>query len=111
MRLAQVATGHRWPSRAFLGLVRAVAGEPPDVLKALHFRPAFWGAPYSDLLQDVMRGPSEWTPGERELFAALRQLDQAGVSMIFASAIDASGLGVAVRDRLVRAAEGRVRRG
>lgn len=47
----------------------------------------------------------------RELFAALRQLDQAGVSMIFASAIDASGLGLAVRDRLVRAAEGRVRRG
>jgi L-threonylcarbamoyladenylate synthase len=47
----------------------------------------------------------------RELFAALRQLDQAGVSMIFASAIDASGVGVAVRDRLVRAAEGRVRRG
>ncbi|MGP1615344.1 MAG: L-threonylcarbamoyladenylate synthase, partial [Pollutimonas bauzanensis] len=46
----------------------------------------------------------------RELFAALRALDATGVTYILATAIDADGLGLAVIDRLTRAAEGRVRR-
>ncbi len=46
----------------------------------------------------------------RELFAALRALDATGVTYILATAIDADGLGLAVVDRLTRAAEGRVRR-
>ena len=44
-----------------------------------------------------------------ELFAALRSFDDTGVSTILASAIGEEGLGLAVRDRLFRAAEGRVR--
>jgi L-threonylcarbamoyladenylate synthase len=44
----------------------------------------------------------------RELFAALRALDQTGVTYILATSIGTDGLGLAVRDRLVRAAEGRV---
>jgi len=40
------------------------------VLKTLHYRPELFGAPYSDALDRAMRGPSEWTDGERELFAA-----------------------------------------
>lgn len=72
MRLPIVATGQPVLNRMFLKFVRFNSGsEPPDVLKTLHFRPGFWGRPYSDLMQDVMRGPSDWTPGERELFAAL----------------------------------------
>lgn len=46
----------------------------------------------------------------RELFAGLRALDATGVTHILASAIDADGLGLAVVDRLTRAAEGRVRK-
>jgi L-threonylcarbamoyladenylate synthase len=46
----------------------------------------------------------------RELFAALRDLDGTGVSVIFASSGGTEGLGLAIRDRLARAAEGRVRR-
>lgn len=46
----------------------------------------------------------------RELFAALRALDATGVTHILATASDAEGLGLAVLDRLTRAAEGRVRR-
>ena len=45
----------------------------------------------------------------RELFAALRALDATGVTVIFASLAGAEGLGLAIRDRLIRAAEGRVR--
>ena len=46
----------------------------------------------------------------RELFAALRALDATGVTHILATSIGPDGLGLAVQDRLARAAEGRVRR-
>jgi L-threonylcarbamoyladenylate synthase len=47
----------------------------------------------------------------RELYASLRALDETGVSHILATEIGPDGLGLAVIDRLTRAAEGRVRRG
>ena len=71
MRLTQLDRGHRLDARLFLGFVRLVSRrEPPDVLKTVYYRPEFFGAPYSGLLHDLMRGPSEWSVGERELFAA-----------------------------------------
>ena len=45
----------------------------------------------------------------RELFAALRTLDAEDVDKILASAPEAQQLGAAIHDRLIRAAEGRVR--
>jgi L-threonylcarbamoyladenylate synthase len=45
----------------------------------------------------------------RELFAALRDLDASGVSVILASSVGSEGLGLAIRDRLVRAAHGRIK--
>jgi L-threonylcarbamoyladenylate synthase len=45
----------------------------------------------------------------RELFAAIRELDATGVDVILASAPDSDGLGRAIRDRLMRAANGRIR--
>ena len=41
-----------------------------DVRKMLSHRPELFGQPFSEALQDVMRGPSEWSVAERELFAA-----------------------------------------
>ncbi len=44
----------------------------------------------------------------RYLFARLRELDSLGVDVILAREVAAGGLGTAIRDRLFRAAEGRV---
>jgi hypothetical protein len=41
-----------------------------DIGQALQYRPDLFGGPFSALLQNLMRGPSEWSVGERELFAA-----------------------------------------
>jgi hypothetical protein len=54
-----------------LACVDAVEVERPlGVLKTLNYRPELFGRPYSDALDEAMRGPSEWTAAERELFAA-----------------------------------------
>jgi len=38
------------------------------------YRPELFGEPFSEALDVVMRGPSEWSVGERELFAAFTSL-------------------------------------
>ena len=71
MRLTAVDHEHPWYVRAFFALVRRMSGrEPPDILKTLYYRPGWFGMRFSKLTQAVMRGPSPWTVGERELFAA-----------------------------------------
>lgn len=71
MRLTTIDRGDRLVNKLFLRFVGwSSRREAPGVLKTLHYRSSFWGRPYSNLLQDVMRGPSDWTAGERELFAA-----------------------------------------
>jgi hypothetical protein len=42
----------------------------PDVTRVLFYRPEMFGMPFSLCLEAVMRGPSDWSVGERELFAA-----------------------------------------
>ncbi len=44
--------------------------EPSGVLRTLYYRPEIFGRPFSDALDAAMRGPSDWSAGERELFAA-----------------------------------------
>ncbi|HEY4411781.1 MAG TPA: hypothetical protein VGN06_02175 [Gaiellaceae bacterium] len=71
MRLPVVESGHEPQEAAALELVRSMrGGYVPDVLKTLHYRPEIFGRPFSTVLHTAMRGPSDWTPGERELFAA-----------------------------------------
>ena len=54
-----------------LECVDAVGVERPlGVLKTLNYRPELFGRPYSAALDAAMRGPSDWSPAERELFAA-----------------------------------------
>jgi hypothetical protein len=45
-------------------------GYVSDISLALRYRPELFGEPFSELLQQAMKGPSPWTEAERELFAA-----------------------------------------
>lgn len=47
-----------------------VRARVPDVVRTLIHRPAFFGKGYNAWIQAVMRGPSKWSVGERELFAS-----------------------------------------
>jgi hypothetical protein len=70
VRLAAVSVDHGPAERAALESIEASSGRPPsDVLKTLYYRPELFGRPFSDVLDLAMRGESDWTPGERELFA------------------------------------------
>ena len=58
-------------TRALFALIRLISGHrAPDVVKTLGYRPDFFGAPMGDVFQEVMRGPSDWSIGDRELMAA-----------------------------------------
>jgi hypothetical protein len=70
MRLKKVHAGHRLRDRAMLGMMRLIMGHAPGVVRTLMYRKEFFGKPWTDLTQQVMRGPSPWSVGEREIFAA-----------------------------------------
>ena len=71
MRLANVERGDRASVRLFYRFIRAVSGfRASDVMRTLRYRRQFFGGPHSAHTHAVLRGPSEWSIGERELFAA-----------------------------------------
>ena len=81
---------------------------PEDDLKAL--APVLAGVASSGRIEVRPYGSrADIERAGRELFAALRDLDAAGVSVILASSVGSDGLGRAIHDRLMRAADGRIR--
>ena len=70
MRLNKVHQGHRLPDKLMLTMMNLIVGHAPGVVRTLRYRKEFFGHPFSKLTEQVMRGASEWTVGEREMFAA-----------------------------------------
>ena len=71
MRLHRVKHGHAFKERVILGMLTLMARtRVPDVMRTLLYRPDFLGRRVGPIAQKVMRGPSAWSVGERELFAA-----------------------------------------
>ncbi|HZT54285.1 MAG TPA: hypothetical protein VE995_07870 [Gaiellaceae bacterium] len=61
---------HSPEAAAEIERLRERDGYVSDISVALRYRPELFSRPFSELLQEVMKGPSAWTEGERELFAA-----------------------------------------
>jgi hypothetical protein len=71
VRLANVARGDRISTRLLYRFINLVSGfRAPDVVRTLRYRRHLFGGPHAAHTHAVMRGPSEWSVGERELFAA-----------------------------------------
>jgi uncharacterized peroxidase-related enzyme len=70
MRLGILDRGHGPRQRLLLRVMRLVGRTEPDpVAKVCLYRPEFFGRPWLHWAAQLMRSPSEWTAGEREVFA------------------------------------------
>ena len=71
MRLRILDHGHRLRQTLALRAIRVLGRTEPDpVAKVSLYRPELFGRPWLRFAESIMRGPSEWTAGERELIAA-----------------------------------------
>ena len=70
MRPSVLQHGHRLRARMFIRLIRLISGQRIDAVAQMAlYRPQFFGDPVLTLTSEVLRGPSYWTPAEREYFA------------------------------------------
>ena len=71
MRLSVLDRGHRWKQKAAIAVIELVGrGHADPVAKLSLYRPGFFGRPWLRFCASIMRGPSEWSDGEREMIAA-----------------------------------------
>ena len=66
----RISLPHSPEAKAQIARLEERDGYVSDISLALRYRPELFGMPFSAFLQDVMKGRSEWTEAERELFAA-----------------------------------------
>jgi uncharacterized peroxidase-related enzyme len=72
MRLSILDSGHGFGTKLLFVLIRTFSGHPVlDVIKLVKYRPDFYGTPMGAVTQEVMRGRSAWSVGDRELMAAV----------------------------------------
>jgi uncharacterized peroxidase-related enzyme len=71
MRLKILNSGYNFGTKVLFAIIRAVSRYPlPDAAKLVFYRPDFYGSPMKEFTHEAMRGPSEWSVGDRELMAA-----------------------------------------
>lgn len=72
MRLREVEVGDSIFRRLLIRFISFVAGmRLPDAARVAWYRKDFFGEPLGAWTHAAMRGPSDWTIGERELMAAV----------------------------------------
>ncbi|WP_329097408.1 carboxymuconolactone decarboxylase family protein [Actinomadura citrea] len=71
MRLDVLDHGYGPGTKLLFALIRLFSRHPvPDAAKLVFYRPDFYGARAKAFTHEAMRGPSEWSVGDRELMAA-----------------------------------------
>jgi len=71
MRLDILNHGYGRGTKLLFVLIRLFSGHPvPDAAKLVFYRPDFYGARAKVFTHEAMRGPSDWSVGDRELMAA-----------------------------------------
>lgn len=71
LRLGILEHGQPFPKRLLLWAIESLGRvRADDVLRTSLYRPQFFGGPFLRFGRSLLRGRSEWTPGERELIAA-----------------------------------------
>ncbi|HVV85339.1 MAG TPA: hypothetical protein VHE35_19890 [Kofleriaceae bacterium] len=70
MRLRLLHEGFRPLQKAQLAIIRRLVGQLPGPIAVMSHRRKIFGKPFAACLQEAMRGKSEWSVGEREIFSA-----------------------------------------
>jgi len=70
MRLGILDRGHAPLQKVLLWVMNAISGRTPGPILLMSYRPHLFGKHFAAAVHEAMRGPSDWTFGERELFAA-----------------------------------------
>jgi AhpD family alkylhydroperoxidase len=71
MHLDILNHGYRPGTKLMFALIRLFSGQPlPDAAKLTFYRSDFYGNPAKEFTHEALRGPSEWSVGDRELMAA-----------------------------------------
>ena len=70
MRLDVLMKGHRPLQKLQMAIIKLLAGRVPDPIRLFSYRREFFGKAISACFTEALRERSEWTVGERELFAA-----------------------------------------
>lgn len=72
MRLHEIDRGDGFGNRLLIGFISLVSGmRLPDAARVAFYHKTFFSGSMGAWTQRTMRGPSEWTVGERELMAAM----------------------------------------
>lgn len=70
MRLKILDHGHRPLQKLVLKFIKMMMGNVPGPIAVFSYRRDLFGKYFNDCIQEGMRGASEWSKGEVELFAA-----------------------------------------
>lgn len=98
MRLGEIERGDRLSSRLLFTLITLMSRTRfPDAARVAFYHRDFAGPVLNTWTQQVMRGPSEWSVGERELMAAMvARLNSCPFCVGAHGAVAAHGLGAVV---------------